>query len=56
MNSPNFGRTANEETKRKNSLAHKGQNHPNYGKSLSDITKKRISEALTGKPKSKEHR
>lgn len=56
MNSPNYGRTASEETKRKNSLAHMGQNHPNYGKNLSDITKKRISEALTGKAKSKEHR
>lgn len=56
INSPNYGKIRSDETKKKNSLAHQGQNHYNYGKNLSDVTKQRISESLSGKPKSEEHR
>ena len=44
-----------EESKRKNSEAHKGENHPLYGKHRSEETKEKISESHKGKKNSEEH-
>lgn len=49
-----------EETRRKQSEAHKGkycgENHPNYGKHLSEETKEKISETCKGRTFSEEHK
>ncbi|AGE51445.1 GIY-YIG catalytic domain-containing endonuclease [Paramecium bursaria Chlorella virus CvsA1] len=38
-----------EDSRRKMSIANKGEKHPNFGKSLSEITKQAISLSLSGK-------
>ena len=39
----------NEESRKKMSEAHKGENNPNYGKTLSEKTKQKMSETKKGK-------
>ena len=43
------GKHHSEESKKKNSEAHKGENNPNYGKHLSEEQKKKLSEINKGK-------
>jgi hypothetical protein len=43
------GSHCSEESKQKNSEAHKGEKNPNYGKHLSEEIKKKLSEANKGK-------
>jgi hypothetical protein len=45
-----------EETRKKMSEAHKGENHTNWGKTFSDETKRKMSEAQKGKTLSEEHK
>lgn len=46
----------NDEIKKKNSDAHKGEKNVRFGKTHSDETKRKMSVASKGKPKSEEHR
>ena len=50
------GAIRSDETRRKMSEAHKGENHPMYGKTLSEETRKKLSESHKGKIHSEEHR
>lgn len=50
------GLKTSEETRRKQSEAHKGENHYMYGKHLSEETKQKMSESHKGKHQSEEHR
>ncbi len=43
------GAIRSDETRRKMSEAHKGENHPMYGKTLSEETRKKLSESHKGK-------
>jgi hypothetical protein len=51
----NTGRKHTEETKRKRSLALKGEKSPCYGTHLSDEVKRKMSQTTRGIPKSPEH-
>ena len=51
----NLGRKHSEETKRKQSNAHKGENSILYGKPLSEEHRKKISESLKGKMAKENH-
>ena len=51
-----YGKRQSDESNRKNSEAHKGENNYWYGKHLPDDMRQKISESNKGKTFSKEHR
>ena len=48
--SPRYGKTHTENTRKKMSQAKKGEKHPFYGRTLSEEHRNKISQALGGKP------
>ena len=50
--SPNFGRKASEETRKKMSISKSGENHPLFGKKASEKTRELMSEARKGEKNS----
>lgn len=49
---PMYGRKFSEETKKKMSNKHKGENHWNFGRTMSEETKRKIAEAQRGEKSS----